>query len=187
MSLTESLLGYEGQAAQVYFQALSHLIPKTFSFTKRTRRPPTDPVSALLSLGYTLLFHNMYSLVQAIGLHPHFGNLHVPQQNHPALISDLIEEFRSPIVDSLVVFLVNSKIIKPDDFTSPDERGGVYLYPDAFKLYLKHWQQRLQLEVTHPLTRNKVNYHRCIELQIWEYIAFLMEENKFYRPMYSKL
>ncbi|MGK7877239.1 MAG: CRISPR-associated endonuclease Cas1 [Xenococcaceae cyanobacterium] len=180
----ESLLGYEGQGARIYFQALGSLFNEPFKFTKRTRRPPTEPVSSLLSLGYTLLFQNMYSLVQAVGLHPHFGNLHVPRKNHPALVSDLIEEFRAPIVDSLVMYLVNSKILKPEDFTPPDARGGVYLYPDALKKYLKHWQERLQAEVTHTHTGYKVSNHRCFELQIWEYIACLMGEQESYRPIH---
>ncbi|NEO98723.1 MAG: CRISPR-associated endonuclease Cas1 [Symploca sp. SIO2E9] len=183
----EVLLGYEGQGAHVYFQGLGALIQEPFVFEKRTRRPPTDPINSMLSLGYTLVHQNLYSLVQAVGLHPHFGNLHVPRKNHPALISDLLEEFRAPIVDSLVVYLANSQIFKPEDFTPPDARGGVYLHPDALKKFLKHWQERLQTQVTHPHTGYKVSYHRCLELQVWEYIACLMEQQEVYRPMLSKM
>lgn len=99
------------------------------------------------------------------------------------MVSDLIEEFRSPIVDSLVVYLVNSQILNLEDFTPPDARGGVYLYPDALKKYLKHWQDRLQLEMTHPRTGYKVSYHRCLELQVWEYIACLTGESEVYHPL----
>jgi CRISPR-associated endonuclease Cas1/group II intron reverse transcriptase/maturase len=179
----EVLLGYEGQGAHLYFQALGMLFKEPFVFEKRTKRPPTDPVNSLLSLGYTLLSHNMYSLVQAVGLHTHFGNLHVPRKNHPALVSDLIEEFRALIVDSLVAYLVNSKIFIPEDFTPADERGGVYLYPDSLKKFLKHWEERLQAQVTHPHTGYKVSNRRCLELQVWEYIACLMGEQEIYRPM----
>ncbi|HBL60367.1 MAG TPA: CRISPR-associated endonuclease Cas1 [Cyanobacteria bacterium UBA8803] len=179
----EVLLGYEGYGATVYFQALGTLFKEPFEFEKRTRRPPTDPVNSLLSLGYTLLSQNIYSLVQAVGLHTHFGNLHVPRQQHPALVSDLMEEFRALLVDSLVAYLINSKIFVPADFTPPDERGGVYLYPDALKKFLKHWEEKLQSQITHPHTGYKVNYRRCLELQVWEYIACLKGEQEVYRPV----
>jgi CRISPR-associated endonuclease Cas1 len=179
----EVLLGYEGHGSHVYFQALGTLFKEPFVFEKRTKRPPTDPVNSLLSLGYTLLSQNMHSLVQTVGLHTHFGNLHVPRKNHPALVSDLIEEFRALLVDSLVAYLVNSKIFVLEDFTPPDERGGVYLYPDGLKKFLKHWEERLQTQVTHPHTGYKVSNRRCLELQVWEYIACLMGEQELYRPM----
>lgn len=183
----ESLLGYEGQGTRIYFQGLAALVKPPFVFEQRTRRPPTDPVNSLLSLGYTLLHQNIHSLVLAVGLHPHYGNLHVPRSNHPALVSDLIEEFRAPVVDSLVMYLINSGIFVMEDFTPPDERGGVYLYSDALKKYLKHWQDRLSLKTTHPHTGYKVSYYRCLELQVWEYIACLMGKQETYRPMLTKM
>ncbi|MBD2090629.1 CRISPR-associated endonuclease Cas1 [Microcoleus sp. FACHB-1515] len=179
----ESMLGYEGQAAHLYFQAFATLLKGKFEFEKRTRRPPTDPVNSLLSLGYTLLSQNMHSMVEAAGLHTHFGNLHLPQKNRPSLVCDLVEEFRAFMVDSLVAYLINSDIFTIEDFTPPDERGGVYLYPDALKKFLKHWEEKLQQSVTHPHTGYKVSYRRCLELQVWEYVACLMGEREVYRPM----
>lgn len=179
----DALRGYEGKAATLYFQALGSLWAKPFQFEKRTKRPPTDPINSMLSLGYTLLSQNVYSFVQAVGLHTHFGNLHVPRDNHPALVSDLMEEWRSQLVDSLVTYLVNSQIFTLDDFTPPDERGGVYFQPHALKKFLKHWEEKLQTELTHPHSGQKMAYRRCIELQVREYIASLMGEVKLYRPM----
>lgn len=118
-----------------------------------------------------------------MGLHTHFGNLHVPRDNHPALVSDLMEEFRAQLVDSLVSYLVNSKILNSEDFTLPDERGGVFLQPHALKKFLKHWEEKLQSELTHPHTGYKVSFRRCLELQVREYIACLMGEVDTYRPM----
>ena len=178
----EALLGYEGQGASLYFPAFATLL-KGFEFEKRTRRPPTDPVNSLLSLGYTLLSQNLHSMVEVSGLHTHFGNLHVPRDNHAALVSDLIEEFRSLVVDSLVAYLINSKIFTTEDFTPPDERGGVYLHPDALRRFLKHWEDRLLTEIAHPHTGYKVNHRRCFELQVWEYIGCLTGERETYRPM----
>ncbi|MCT7968411.1 CRISPR-associated endonuclease Cas1 [Laspinema sp. D1] len=190
LSLAESmdaLRGYEGKAASAYFQALGSLFSGPFAFEKRTKRPPTDPVNSMMSLGYTLLSQNVHSFVNLAGLHPHFGNLHVPRDNHPALVSDLMEEFRAQIVDSLVAYLVNSQILTPDDFTLPDERNGVYLQPHALKKYLKHWEDKLLSEITHPHTNYKVSLKRCIELQVREYIACLVGEVEVYRPMLWKL
>jgi CRISP-associated protein Cas1 len=179
----EALLGYEGQGASLYFPAYATLLKGAFQFEQRTRRPPTDPVNSLLSLGYTLLSQNIHSMVEVAGLHTHFGNLHTPRENHPALVSDLIEEFRALVVDSLVAYLVNTKIFKPEDFTPPDERGGVYLHPDALKKFLKHWEDRLLKEMVHPYTGYKVNHWRIFELQVREYIACLTGDQEIYRPM----
>ncbi|MFB2833015.1 CRISPR-associated endonuclease Cas1 [Floridanema evergladense] len=179
----DALRGYEGKAATLYFQALGSLFTGNFAFEKRTKRPPTDPINSLMSLGYTLLSQNVCSFIELMGLHTHFGNLHVPRDNHPALVSDLMEEFRAQLVDSLVSYLVNSKILNSEDFTLPDERGGVFLQPHALKKFLKHWEEKLQSELTHPHTGYKVSFRRCLELQVREYIACLMGEVDTYRPM----
>ena len=179
----EALMGYEGQGATLYFQAFATLLKGSFEFERRTRRPPTDPVNSLMSLGYTLLSQNIHSMVAVAGLHTHFGNLHTPRDSHPALVSDLVEEWRALVVDSLVAYLVNSNIFKPDDFTPPDERGGVYLHPDGLKRFLKHWEERLLTNLSHPHTGYKVNHWRCFELQVWEYIGCLTGDREVYRPM----
>ncbi|MCC3406768.1 MAG: CRISPR-associated endonuclease Cas1 [Microcoleus sp. PH2017_10_PVI_O_A] len=179
----DALRGYEGKAATVYFQALGSLFSGPFVFEVRTKRPPTDPINSLMSLGYTLLSQNVSSFVEAVGLHSHFGNLHVPRDNHPALVSDLMEEFRAQVVDSLVTYLVNKKIFVFEDFTPPDEGGGVFLQPHALKKFLKHWDEKLLSETTHPHTGYKVAYRRCLELQVREYVSALMGEVEVYRPM----
>ncbi|MDY7014841.1 MAG: CRISPR-associated endonuclease Cas1, partial [Cyanobacteriota bacterium] len=179
----DALRGYEGKAATVYFQGLGSLFDEAFTFERRTKRPPTDPANSLLSLGYTLLSQNIHSFIEAIGLHTHFGNLHVPRDNHPALVSDLMEEFRARAVDSLVVYAINKKLFTPEDFTPPDERGGVYLHVDALKKFLKYWEEKLLGEMTHPYTGYKVSLRRCLELQVREYVACLMGDTDGYRPM----
>ncbi|MEH2195490.1 MAG: CRISPR-associated endonuclease Cas1 [Nostoc sp.] len=179
----DMLRGYEGKAAAIYFQTLGSLFSGSFTFEKRTKRPPTDPINSMLSLGYTLLSQNVYSFIQSVGLHTHFGNLHVPRDNHPALVSDLMEEWRAGLVDSLTIYLVNSEVFTIDDFTLPDERQGVYFQPHALKKFLKHWEEKLQSEVTHPHTGQKVVYRRALELQVREYISCLKGEVQVYRPM----
>ncbi len=96
-------------------------------FEKRIRCPPTDPVNSLLSFGYTLLFYNVYSLLTEHNLNPYCGFFHSIRPGHPALASDLIEEFRAPVVDSLVIYLINSGTLEAKDFTHPKVPGSPYL------------------------------------------------------------
>ncbi|WP_448597852.1 CRISPR-associated endonuclease Cas1 [Thermoleptolyngbya sp.] len=115
-----NLSAFITQIGTLYFTALGQLITHPgFSLTERNRRPPKDPVNSLLSFGYTLLFNNVLSLILAEGLNPYLGNLHRSDRKQPHLAFDLMEEWRSPIVDSLVMVLINKKILRPTDFTFP--------------------------------------------------------------------
>ena len=115
------LRGYEGAIAKLYFGALGQMITNPgFSLTGRSRRPPKDPVNSLLSFGYTLLAHNVLSLILAEGLNPYLGNLHRSERKEMHLVFDLVEEFRAPVVDSLVLWLVNKRAVRPTDFTFRD-------------------------------------------------------------------
>ena len=179
----ESLRGYEGKGAGIYFQGLSPLFKGELTFTQRTLRPPKDPVNSLLGFGYTLLCQHLVSTVRLAGLHTDFGNLHASGNNHPALVLDLMEEFRAQIVDSLVVYLANKQIFSVEDFTLPDERSGVYLKKESLKIFLKHWSNKLETKLTHPHTQRKVTLRTCLELQVKEYLACLEEKQPCYRPM----
>jgi CRISPR-associated protein Cas1 len=170
------LRGYEGAAARLYFGALGQLISNpAFSLTERTRRPPKDPVNSLLSFGYTLLFNNVMSLILAEGLNPYLGNLHRSDRKDPHLAFDLTEEFRAPVVDSLVMALVNQKVLQPTDFTWFNAAGGVYLVEPARRIFLKHFEERISSEVSHPLAQTKVSLRRAIQLQIQHYKRCLVE------------
>lgn len=162
--------GHEGSAARLYFAALGQLISHPgFSLTGRNRRPPKDPVNSLLSFGYTLLFNNVMSLILAEGLNPYLGNLHRSQRKEPHLAFDLMEEWRSPIVDSLVMMLVNKKMLRPTDFMFPNAEGGIYLNDAARRVFLKYFEERISEEVRHPALQQPVSYRRAIQLQIQQY------------------
>ena len=178
----ESLRGYEGKGANIYFQGLSKLFQGEFTFTQRTSRPPQDPINSLLSFGYTLLCQHLTYKVQLARLHTDLGNLHTFRDNHPALVLDLMEEFRAQIVDSLVIYLVNKKIFSAKDFTS-HTGGAVYLKQEALKIFLKHWSQKISTELTHPRSQHKISLDACLDLQVQEYIACLTGKNTEYRPM----
>jgi CRISPR-associated protein Cas1 len=135
-----------------------------------------------LSLGYTLLFYNLYALIVARGLHPYVGHLHLIRDRHPALASDLIEEFRAPIVDSLVLYLVNGKILTPADFSRlPD--GPCLLKDGARKTFLRFFEQKMGTQITHPHTGAVVDYRRCLDLQVCQMAQWIRGEVSAYQPM----
>jgi CRISP-associated protein Cas1 len=171
----ESLRGYEGAAAARYFPALGQLLTNPgFSLTERSRRPPRDAMNSLLSFGYSLLFNNVLGLLLAEGVNPYLGNLHRSDRNEPHLAFDLMEEFRSPIVDSLVMTLVNQQVLKPEDFRAVED-GGIYLTDAARRLFLRRFEERMGEAVSHPSVQAQVTYRRAIQLQIQRYQRCLLE------------
>lgn len=180
----EQVRGYEGAAAAKYFPAFASLLKDNMGFTHRRRQPPTDPVNSMLSFGYTLLFYNIFALIKSHGLHPYAGFFHEIRSGHPALASDLIEEFRAPIIESLVLYLVNSKVLSAKDFALPKEAGLPCLLSDeARKLFIHHFEKKMNSPVTHPHTGFKVDYRRCINLQVMELARRIRGESVDYRPM----
>ncbi|APB32485.1 CRISPR-associated Cas1 family protein [Gloeomargarita lithophora Alchichica-D10] len=141
---TEQLMGFEGAAAASYFPALGHCFQNPdFQFTHRNHRPPKDPVNALLSFGYQILWNHLLALVENFGLDPYQGCFHQFHHGHAALISDLIEPFRAPIIDSLVLWLINSHSVNFNhDFIY--ERGGCFLNNTGRVKYLKYFRDRMQ-------------------------------------------
>lgn len=161
----DALRGHEGAASAAYFQVFGNLIRAgDFSFTKRTRRPPTDPVNTLLSFGYALLTADVSTAVSLVGLDPYVGFLHVAVYGRPALALDLMEEFRPLIVDSVVLRILNTREIQPRDFV--EELGAFRLTDDARKRFLLQYEARLNDEITHPTFAYKATYRRCLELQV---------------------
>lgn len=166
----DEVRGCEGAAAARYFPAFGQLIVNQgFSFHYRRRQPPPDPVNALLSFGYVLLFNNVLSFLLAEGVHPYLGNLHRSERNEPHLAFDLMEEFRSPIVDTLVLQLVNKKILKPTDFSWPDEEKGVLLEKTSKRIFLREFEKRMNTATSHPDVNARVSYRRAIQLQVQRY------------------
>lgn len=166
----ESLLGVEGQAAAIYFSNFRHLLRSsddggsfTFDFTTRNRRPPTDPVNAMLSLAYTLLVRTLTVTLQAVGFDPFRGFYHQPRYGRPALALDLMEPFRPLLADSVVLQVVNNGEVHPSDFVSI--AGSVNLHPDGRKRFIAAFERRLDHEIIHPLFGYRLSYRRLLELQ----------------------
>jgi CRISPR-associated endonuclease Cas1 len=176
----ESLLGIEGIAAARYFGAFNQLIrhedPEgfAFAFTHRNRRPPTDPVNAMLSYAYSLLVRTWTVTLTAVGFDPYRGFYHQPRYGRPALALDLMEPFRPLIADSSVLLAINNGEIKPGDFVSA--AGSVNLTNDGRKRFIAAFERRLSQEVTHPLFGYKLSYRRLLEVQARLFGRFLSGE-----------
>jgi CRISPR-associated protein Cas1 len=142
-SSVEGLLGHEGDAAAAYFSGFGRMLGGEFTFTARSRRPPRDPANALLSLGYMLLTAEATGAVAGAGLDPALGMLHAPDDGRPSLGLDLVEEFRQPVVDRLVLHLVNNRVLSAHedfDLSLPD---AYRLTSTALKRYLAAYETRL--------------------------------------------
>lgn len=150
------LRGVEGEAAQVYFSIFAHLIRADgFGFTTRSRRPPLDPVNALLSFLYAMLGHDCRSALESVGLDPQVGFLHADKPGRASLALDLMEEFRPVLADRLALSLINRRQLTVKDFIVEDG-GAVRLTNDARKTLLVAYQERKKDELTHPFLDEKV-------------------------------
>lgn len=176
----DQLRGYEGSGAARYFPAMGRLVQtEGFELRKRTRRPPTDPINALLSFGYTLLYNHVLSFVFVEGLSPYLGNLHRSERKETHLAFDLMEAFRSPVVDSMVLRLVNQGIIRLDDFEPSAKDGGIYLIDGARRLFLRHFESRISEMTAYPEREEPVSYRQAIQLQVKDYKKSLMGKGPY--------
>jgi CRISP-associated protein Cas1 len=113
-------------------------------------------------------------VILAEGLNPYLGNLHRSDRKEPHLAFDLMEEWRSVIVDSLVMAMVNQKVLRPTDFTYPNAEGGIYLDDRARRVFLKHFEERISAEMSYPGIEQPISYRRAIQLQVQRYKKCLM-------------
>ena len=178
-----SLLGVEGAAAARYFQHFTGMLKQSsdtdlFEMNNRNRRPPTDPVNALLSFGYAILTRTWVVVLSATGFDPYRGFYHQPRYGRPALALDMMEPFRPLIVESAVVTAINNEEIRPTDFVR--RATGVNLSNAGRKRFIATVERRLSQEVTHPLFGYRVEYRRLLEIQSRLLGRFLLGETPDY-------
>lgn len=175
----DTLLGLEGTAARTYFSEFSGMLNEAsakagFSWETRNRRPPKDPLNALLSLAYSLLTKDLTSACRLAGLDPLLGFYHRPHFGRPSLALDLMEEFRPLIADSTVINVVNNHILDGDDFQRTGT--GLALSDRARRKFIQAYESRMAHEVQHPVFGYRVNYRRILELQARLLTRFLLGE-----------
>jgi CRISPR-associated protein Cas1 len=161
-----TLRGFEGAAGAAYFRAFAQWLPAHWGFGGRRRRPPPDPVNAMLSYGYTILYYNVLTLALARGLQPRVGFLHAARSGHHALASDLMEPFRPMVVDTVVMDLACRGRVKPDDFSAPTAPGQACLMrPDARQRLIQALELRLNTRLQLRGTALTLDLRRLIDLQ----------------------
>ncbi|ADO43031.1 type I-C CRISPR-associated endonuclease Cas1c [Ketogulonicigenium vulgare] len=180
------LRGAEGEAATLYFGVFNHLIRSpdaTLHWTGRSRRPPLDPMNALLSFLYTLLTHDCRSACEAVGLDPAVGFLHRDRPGRPSLALDLMEELRAPLADRLALSLVNRRQLRAGDFRQMDN-GAVLLTDEARKTVLTAWQERKKEERLHPFLNEKAPFGLVPYLQAQMLARHLRGDIEAYPPWF---
>jgi CRISPR-associated protein Cas1 len=170
-----ALLGTEGSAAALYFEQFESMLKQRddwkFDWRGRNRRPPRDPVNALISLGYSMLAKELTGVCYAVGLDPFLGFMHQPRYGRPALALDLMEEFRPLIADSVAISLINRGELGPEDFIR--SANGTFLNDKGRKPFWEAWFRRLDAEVSHPEFSYKMAYRRMLEVQarqLWRFV-----------------
>jgi len=199
----EELLGVEGAAASLYFQQFNGMIKIAdelaaehnpikdakqlafnFNFTNRNRRPPTDPVNAMLSLAYSMLSKDCTLAVLAVGFDPYIGFFHQPRFGRPALALDLMEEMRPLIAESTVLSCINNRVVTEKDFVRAGQ--AVNLTAPGRKRFFQMYEQRMSSLITHPLFDYKVSYRRALELQARLLAKTLTGEIPEYIPLTTR-
>jgi len=180
------ILGIEGDAANSYFSVFNELLHGSdFSFNGRVRRPPTDPVNALLSFAYTLIGNECSSALQGVGLDPYVGFLHQDRPGRTSLAQDLLEEFRAYWADRFILTLVNRKQIQLKNFIT-ESSGAVRLTDDARKTFLTAWQKRKQIEIKHPYLNEQVPIGLLPHCQAMLLARHIRGDTEYYPPYLVK-
>ncbi|SNR88111.1 CRISP-associated protein Cas1 [Haloechinothrix alba] len=186
-----TLLGIEGTAARLYFTALPSVIndesanvAAEFSELGRNRRPPPDPLNALLSFCYSMLTKDLVAITLGVGLDPYLGIYHRSRYGRPAMALDLAEEFRSLVADSVVVGLLNNGEVTSSDFLR--RAGAVSLTDDARRTVLRAYERRLETEIRHPVFGYRITYRRVMDVQARLLAAVLVGEIPEYTPMITR-
>jgi CRISPR-associated protein Cas1 len=184
----DKIRGYEGEAAARYFSVFNLLLTgsaKDFNFSGRVRRPPTDPINALLSFIYSVLGNDISAALQGVGLDPQVGFLHQERPGRDSLALDLLEEFRAFIADRLVLTLLNRQQLKTTDFVT-EAGGAVKLKDDARKLVLQEYQSRKQETIKHAFLGEDVEIGLLPYIQAMLLARHLRGDLAEYPPFFSK-
>lgn len=187
----DELLGLEGAAAAIYFRNFGLMLKArdgeaklAFDMTTRNRRPPRDPINALLSAAYAFLTRDCSAIAQGIGLDPYMGIYHRPKYGKPALALDLMEEFRPLIADSVVLSVVNQGEVSPSDFVT--RADGCNMTDGGRRALLRAYERRMGQEIVHPIFRYRASWRRIIEIQARLLGRHMLGEIPTYRPVETR-
>lgn len=183
----DGLRGLEGAGSAAYFGCFDRLIrTEGFTFVARRRRPPTDPVNSLLSLGYAVLRHDVQSALNIVGFDPYLGYLHTERYGRPSLSLDMMEEFRPLVVDAVVLSSINCKRLAPEDFVTETISGAVSLTDEKRRDFLRLYEQKKQSQFKHPVMGRQCTYQEAFEIQARLLAKYLMGQIDQYPPLVLK-
>ena len=174
------LMGIEGRVRQVYYRSFNEILKSDFHFDKRNKKPPTDPLNALISFGNSLMYTTVLSEIYKTVLDPTISFLHEPSSKRFSLSLDLAEIFKPLLVDSLIISVVNNRTIKKEHFE--DVEGMVFLNDEGKKRFIKEWEKKLATTIKHRILKRKVSYRRFIRLECYKIIKHLLGDES-YRPL----
>lgn len=192
--------GFEGAASRIYFRVFPELIRNSrFAFNGRNRRPPLDPVNALLSFVYTLLTNEVLSAIKARGLDPYMGSLHEISYGRPSLACDLVEEYRSLLGDRMVLGLINRQAVGPDDFivrlpgqmTYIDEnemkrKRPVEMKPDVCRTFIAAYEEMMKRTMSWGKDKKRTTYRMLILAQAGAFADYLLDPENEYQPFFRE-
>ncbi|MGN1347285.1 MAG: type I-C CRISPR-associated endonuclease Cas1c [Eubacteriales bacterium] len=184
----DTLRGLEGIGASAYFGVLDEMIlsqKENFSFNGRNRRPPLDPINAMLSFAYSLLAHDCSAALESVGLDSYVGFMHRDRPGRSSLALDLMEELRPCMADRFVLTLVNNRVIKENDFEY-QPAGAVLLTESGQKIFLKSWQEKKKDTLTHPYLNEKLSWGMIPYLQAMLLARYLRGDLDAYPPFLWK-
>lgn len=192
----DAIRGFEGAASAIYYGVFGRLIRnKRFRFTGRNRRPPLDPVNAMLSYVYTLLTNEVLSAVKTCGLDPYLGALHEISYGRPSLACDLVEEYRAWLGDRFVLGLINRRLVSPDDFvyrhpqqkafideTELKQQRPVEMKPEICRALISAYEEMMKRNVFYARLGKRVTYRRLILHQAESCAAYFIDQRESYAP-----
>ena len=184
----DSLRGLEGTGATAYFSVFDDMIlrdKEQFCFRGRNRRPPLDPVNAMLSFAYSLLASECTAALESVGLDAYVGFLHRDRPGRTSLAADLMEELRPCFADRFVLTLINNRVLRGDDFETA-ENGAVLMKDEARRAFLKAWQERKREEIRHPFLDEKLPWGLVPCVQALLLARYIREDLDAYPPFLWK-
>lgn len=177
----DEVRGFEGLAARRYYEGLDLILSPSWRLPGRSRQPPRDPVNAMLSYGYAILFQNLLTLVARRGLDPYLGCLHAVRDGHAALVSDLMEEFRAPVVESVILRLCLQGQVETHDFETGED--GCFIAVEARKRLARALETRLNGRFTHPATGRPLDWRRALLWQVAHFADVIVGKAAGYQPL----
>lgn len=176
----QEVMGAEGRARRKYYESYNSFLKEEFRFIKREKRPPTDPINALISFGNSMMYTTVLGEIYKTQLDPTISFLHEPSTKRFSLSLDIAEIFKPLIVDSIIFSMINKKIINKNDF---DNKEGIcYLNEDGKKKFIREYENKLSTTIRHRGLNRNVTYRSLIKLECYKIIKYLVEDEK-YKPL----